>query len=1467
MVLRILRDNVSLTRSAYVEFDLQAMMDGEAYSDFFLLYLLCHQSRVEVPDGKTPEHCWLEKWYNTAAQQGVRALDQLRKGVQEAIEALAGGFLAHPANGHLREKLRSGELSTQDYYHQVLRQVYRLLFLFVAEDRQLLFPRDAPAEPVKIYTKYYSTQRLRALAQKRRGARHPDLFRSLRLVFEKLRTGCDELALPALGSFLFSADATLDLNDTDIANSDLLAAIRHLAFTVHANALLPINYRNLGPEELGSVYESLLEMHPEINIEAATFALNVAAGSERKTTGSYYTPSSLVNCLLDSALNPVLDEACKKDDPEKALLDLKICDPACGSGHFLIAAAHRLAKRLASVRAGEEEPAPESINHALRDVIGRCIYGVDINPLAVELCKVSLWIEALEPGKPLTFLDHHIQCGNSLLGTTPALMKKGIPNEAFKPIEGDIKAVCSTLRQENKQEHMGGRLLFGAPAWLKLGNLPQAFAKLRFEDDSTLDARQSKEKHYSELVKSTPYENARLLADAWCAAFVAPKTNARDIAITHGLFRQWEETPHAMTPAEKELVLKLRDQYNLFHWHLAFPDVFRIPADDEEPENEQTGWSGGFDCVLGNPPWERTALEDVQFFATRLPEVLEAPTTAARKKVIKNLAATHPDIHDSYLEARRQVAGETSLISDTGRFPLGARGRLNTYALFAELGLRLISEYGRTGIIVQTGIATDAPMELFWQALVDARTIESIFDFENRKGIFAGVHRSMKFCLLTLKGTATASDGTIRCGFFLQEVTQLDDPESTYTLTADALAAVNPNTKQPPVCRGQRDLELVSLAQRQHRILMPREGDEYLAKAWRALMSAGSSQHYRTLEDLDRSEGSVDEPSWIDIEDDTFVALIEAKQIHQFDPAFATYHGVNSSDRQAGNPRLTNAAERQHLQIPMPRFWAARSVVEEMFEAKDWTQPWSVGVRDVTNSTNERTAIMCILPRLGLIQPLNGVLISTARDTLWIVGAVNSFACDYIARQKTPGSHLNVTIFSQLPVPAMNDSHPLSPGALLSVLELSYVVPTLAAFALDCGYDGPPFRWDQERRSLIRCELDAAYFHLYLGTDGEWQANGTSELLNYFPSPRHAIEYIMELFPIVKRKDQQAHGRYRTKDTILEIYDQMAQAIGTGQPYQTQLDPAPGPPCDAQGTFIPMAQWDPANWPPHIHAQKEERITVAAKAPAIVVPTDEVDIERVLAAFNDVRQDMSVDYVVADPMANVRLQEAVRELGVRAEAARVNQALLNARKAGMLKGTPTGRRYRLSKEFVPYVFASEWSVRHLQRQLLKEISRMPALDELLCNPSWAARFDKIVAKIKPGFQPIDYRWAALAMRKKSRSRPEDKALDIPMHRQMTLAELLDQSVPAGPGLYLIRSPERPLYMNWAQDLLDQVSRHRDVAGDEMVPPWLLEGVNKVDGLSYTFLPGMHVGELQELRITHVSRLQPWLNLLDFGDAA
>ncbi len=382
---------------------------------------------------------------------------------------------------------------------------------------------------------------------------------------------------------------------------------RSLCFTQDKNVLRPVDYKNLGSEELGSVYESLLELHPDINTDAATFALSAVTGSERKTTGSYYTPSSLINCLLDSALDPVVDDRLKSKsgtEAEQALLSLKICDPACGSGHFLIAAANRVAKRLAAIRTGDTEPAPSDQRAAFRDVVSRCIYGVDINPMAVELCKVALWLESIDPGRPLSFLDHRILCGNSLIGATPRLLTEGIPDDAFKPIEGDDKTLCKEYKRRNKEERKGQQFFVfeGAQPWVKLGNMPATFARLDAMSDDSLKDIEAKAQRYAQLVGSADYESACLLADAWCAAFVWKKTKDFGDAITESVFRRIEANPHDITPWMKQEIQRLRDQYEFFHWHLAFPDVFRVPEDAALSENKDTGWDGGFDVILGNPP-------------------------------------------------------------------------------------------------------------------------------------------------------------------------------------------------------------------------------------------------------------------------------------------------------------------------------------------------------------------------------------------------------------------------------------------------------------------------------------------------------------------------------------------------------------------------------------------------------------------------------------------------------------------------------------------------------------------------------------------------------------------------------------------------------------------------------------------------------------------------------------------------
>ncbi len=351
--LRILRDNASLTRPAYLEFDLKGLMDGGVFSDFTPLWMVANRTRL--PAGMTDAtSCFLEQWYNTALVRGARALGDLRLGVEQGIRALGPGFLDHPANEDLRSKLAVGELDEVGYYRQLLRVVYRLLFLLVAEERDLLSPPFANPRGAAVYGDHYSVSRLRQRLRLDRGdARHDDLWRAQRVAFTMLRAGNDALGLPALGGGIFDTRMCPDLEGALLRNDALKTAVRGLSLAPTKSGYRRINYRDLDVEELGSVYESLLDEQPSLRSEGGHPQFTLAAGGERKSSGSYYTPSVLVQELIRSALDPVIQQALASapDIPgkRKALLDLAVCDPACGSGHFLPAAARHIGRERLSV--------------------------------------------------------------------------------------------------------------------------------------------------------------------------------------------------------------------------------------------------------------------------------------------------------------------------------------------------------------------------------------------------------------------------------------------------------------------------------------------------------------------------------------------------------------------------------------------------------------------------------------------------------------------------------------------------------------------------------------------------------------------------------------------------------------------------------------------------------------------------------------------------------------------------------------------------------------------------------------------------------------------------------------------------------------------------------------------------------------------------------------------------------------
>jgi phage repressor protein C with HTH and peptisase S24 domain len=1173
-LLRLLRDNTSLVRQAYVEFDLEAMFSGEVYADFALLWLVCHRSRLE---GDPTETCILKRWREAAREQGVRALEALRGGVERALEALGKGFLAHPANGALREALRSGALDRQDYYRQLLRLVYRLIFLFVAEDRELLFDPKAPPEARERYLRYYSTARLRRLAARRRVTRHGDLWEGLKVVMRALAAGVGApgLALPALGSFLWSPEAIPHLEAAQLANEHLLAAVRALSEVTEGGVTRTVDYRNLGTEELGSVYESLLELHPELNLEAATFELKVEAGHERKTTGSYYTPPQLVQSLLDTALEPVLAERARAPDPEAAILSLRVLDPASGSGHFLVAAAHRMARRLAGVRTGDAEPSPEAVRQALRDVVSRCIYAVDVNEMAVELCKVSLWLEALDPGRPLSFLDAHVKRGNSLIGVTPALLARGIPDAAYKEAHAlDDKEACRALGRRNREErrrleHGRAQLTLEEAAAARARELAEAARRLAGAPDDTAEAVTAKERAFRELVASEAYRRAKLGADAWCAAFFLRKPKKAD-GITTDTVRRLLESPESVPEELRREVERVAAELGFFHGHLEFPEVFRVG--EGEPENPEAGWSGGFDVVLGNPPWERVKLEEKQFFAARAPEVAAARTKAERHRAIERLKEEDPAVYQAYREALHRADAELGFVHGSGRYPLCGRGDTNTYAVFAETFRTLMAPAGRAGMVVPTGIATDATTQHFFRDLVGRRQLASLFDFENRRKLFPAVDSRMKFCLLTLTGARRPARAAT-FAFFCHDASDLADPERRFTLSPEDFRLLNPNTGTAPIFRSRRDAELTRHIYRRVPVLVE-EGKGEAGNPWGVeflamFHMANDSGLFRTRERLEadgfRLQGNVFVRGA-----ERYLPLYEAKMVQQFDHRAADVVMSQTAGIRQRQPRYLT--EEEHLdphRVPIPQSWVGVDQVAARLGNR-WTRSWLIGWCDVTSATNERTVIAAAIPRVAVGNKVPLILAHRpSPHHPLLVAVLNSLPLDYAARQKVGGTTLNFFIFEQLPVlppEAFDRPCPWSPAETLAdwigprVLELTYTAWDLEPFARDLGYAGPPFRYDPERRALLRAELDACFFHLYLGSADDWAREATDELRRLFPTPRDAVVYVLDQFPIVKRRDEDRYGEYRTARLVLDAYDRMADAAATGTPYRTLLAPPPADP-------------------------------------------------------------------------------------------------------------------------------------------------------------------------------------------------------------------------------------------------------------------------------------------------------------------
>jgi hypothetical protein len=1215
-VLRLLRKNASLTRQAYVEFNLQEMLEGAVYADFVLLFLVLHRSRF--PRASTDaDRCWLEQWRAKAESQGTRALGKLREGVAQAIRVLGNGFLRHPANRALRGKLNGGELDPSEYYRQLLRLVYRLIFLFVAEERDLIFEPGADGRVKGIYNQLYSASRLRDLARRNLADdRHDDLWRGLQRTFALVSGQHSALDVPALGGGLFDRESAPDLDSSLLHNDAVAEAIQYMSWVRVGRVPRRVSYRNLDVEELGGVYEGLLDRQPHFSAADPEHPVfDLVGGGERKQTGSYYTPSSLVDELVRSALDPVISErlsgARTPADRERALLSLAVCDTAAGSGHFLLAAARRVAGELARVRAGDHEPSPPELRQAVRDVVRHCIYGVDINPLAVDLCRLSLWLESHDAGCPLTFLDHRVKLGNSLVGATLELVTDGIPDGAFVPVADDDRSVAAGWKKRNRQEQKarareGERqaTFLGADGgvraeWARIATslAAEVRAIADLPEDDPLQVAQQQARY--EAYRSRRLDPAAAVLDAWTAAFFWPLRADDPAPVTTADLHVPPGQPPSLAPEQWTQVANLRVQHRFFHWQLEFPEVFE---------------RGGFDCVLGNPPWEKIKLQELEFFAERDPVIAQAPNKAARQKLIELLPERDPALARAFVQAKRTSESQSAFARASGRFPLTAVGDVNSYALFAEHDRRILNNSGRAGLVVPTGIGTDDTTKGFFQAITDEGGLATFFRFFEIRLLFPDTESRNPFSLLTLSRSPVESGDL---AFFLTSTADLRDQRRRFQLSPEDFALLNPNTRTCPIFRTSRDAELTRAIYRRVPVLI---NEQTGLNPW-------AIDFLRMLDMANDSGMFQDAPG------PELAPLYEAKLFHQFDHRYATYEGATQEQLNMNVlPRLPAATKADPAAGVRPRYWVETRSVDERIpprvprtlwhafqlgdlqlvqdayllwvaghhlnagntgygreiidwlvrrgriEVKPWNDSeegcrkldlespldpqeivgldvvengtvmdlvgalierrarrWLLAFRDIARATDERTTIASVLPRVGVghTAPLILAGIGDHRCVAALLGNLNSLVLDYAARQKVGGTHLTYTNLNQFPViPPSGYRRSDLDFIVPRVLELTYTACDLQAFAKDLGYHGPPFVWDEERRAVLRAELDAYFAALY---------GVTCDELRYIldPADVEGAEFPGETFRVLKNNETKHYREYRTRRLVLEAWDSL----------------------------------------------------------------------------------------------------------------------------------------------------------------------------------------------------------------------------------------------------------------------------------------------------------------------------------------
>lgn len=1071
------------------------------------------------------------------------------------------------------------EASLDDVRDAALVLLYRLLFLLYAEDRDLLPVNDDRYDdyalrPVRldIGERVTNGDTFSSTAAKV-WAHISDLSR----IVDK---GDASVGIPPYNGGLFATSGTTLLGSARIPDSVMAPALDALSFERSTGQRRYINYRDLSVQQLGSIYERLLEF--EIVREGLvgeaghlTVRPNLFA---RKNSGSYYTPDELVGLILDETLEPLVEErrdafsaalegfsdnddegvrrrALKHADAAEAILSLRVCDPAMGSGHFLVSLVDTLADHVLDAMAeaaalGEDigyvSPLAEKIDdiratilknakaagwaideaqlddrHIVRRmVLKRCVYGVDKNPMAVELAKVALWLHTFTVGAPLSFIDHHLHAGDSLFGlwVRDAIDKAhgfGAPlfyDEALKNAQRQalaMKTIEMATDAEIAEAHRSAAMWTDVEA--QVGPLDSFVSFMHALDWLNLNRS---EKGLIRLWLDGQFGDALAIARGR-AEPERRRSKKEDFDAFTDIWRR-----------ARELIAEER----FLNWQIAFPGVWDR-WDDEERH-------GGFDAVVGNPPWDRIKLQQVEWFAARRPEIALAQRASDRTKMIARLRADGDPLFEDFQKAEARASDGARIARDSGHYPLLSRGDINLYGLFAERARSLVKPSGVVGLVVPSGIGSDLSASAFFREVAVGGHLRSFFDFENRGNFFPDVHNSFKFCSIVFSRERVFENS--RSAFYLDDVDQVADLERTFNLNSDDFARLNPNTSTMPVFRHKRDAHLVSEIYRRTPVLNNHEaaqsGNRWPVRFATFFHMANDSELFLRVDELEvRGAWPVVGGRW-NSSDGEFLPLIQGRVVGLYDHRQAGV-GFNPDNVRRGFVSIPSSLEdhQDPTYTPRSEFFVPAS------EIPDGIHDAVIMYRRSTATTNSRTMVSSIGPKVGygdsvflIVGDRDVEAPKNAENLALLQGNLASIPLDFVARNKVQGQNFSWYIVEQLPIiPPAAYGRAFGPKTARdivreAVLELSYTAHDLAPFARDLGHvnaDGevlPPFIWDEDRRLVLRAKLDALYFILYGVHDPADPA-----------SSRDDIRYIYSTFPIVEREETARWGRYRSRDLAL----------------------------------------------------------------------------------------------------------------------------------------------------------------------------------------------------------------------------------------------------------------------------------------------------------------------------------------------